>query len=180
MRYLTKILASVTGLLLMASCGGGDNYKGQLLGIQNRPSWRSEVPYGMVNVPTGVLHVGNSDQDVPHALTARAKQVSILGFYMDATEITNNEYRQFEEWVKDSIAHTILAHFEEINSDNLDGANPPIKWKEEIDYDNPEVQNQLSQMYLPKDQWVNGVKEMELGKLVYKYDYVEWEKSRFL
>ncbi|MBP7477291.1 MAG: SUMF1/EgtB/PvdO family nonheme iron enzyme, partial [Chitinophagales bacterium] len=178
MQYLSKILIPVVGLLLMASCSG-DDYKGQLLGVQSRPSWRSEIPYGMVNVPTGTLHVGNSDQDVPHALTARAKQVSILGFYMDATEITNNEYRQFEVWVKDSIAHTILQHFEEVNSDQLDGGSPNIKWDMEIDWENSEVQNQLSQMYLPKDQWVNGLKEMEFGKLVYRYDYIEWKKAAF-
>ena len=27
---------------------------------------------------------------------------------MDETEITNNEYRQFVNWVRDSIAHTLL------------------------------------------------------------------------
>ena len=30
-------------------------------------------------------------------------------FYMDQTEITNNEYRQFVHWVRDSIARTLLA-----------------------------------------------------------------------
>ena len=28
---------------------------------------------------------------------------------MDQTEITNNEYRQFVHWVRDSIARTLLA-----------------------------------------------------------------------
>jgi formylglycine-generating enzyme required for sulfatase activity len=35
---------------------------------------------------------------------ARAKVVTISAFYMDQTEISNNEYRQFVEWVRDSIA----------------------------------------------------------------------------
>ena len=30
---------------------------------------------------------------------------------MDDTEITNNEYRQFVYWVRDSIAHTIMGDF---------------------------------------------------------------------
>ena len=30
-------------------------------------------------------------------------------FYIDQTEITNNEYRQFVHWVRDSIARTLLA-----------------------------------------------------------------------
>ena len=40
-------------------------------------------------------------------LAARNKQVSISGFWMDATEI-NNEYRQFTNWVKDSIARHLM------------------------------------------------------------------------
>ena len=65
----------------------------------------------MIYVPTGTLHVGPSDQDVNSALVQKSKSVSIQGFYMDETEITNNEYRQFVYWTRDSIAHTILEHF---------------------------------------------------------------------
>jgi len=52
--------------------------------------------------------MGPSDEDVNYAFTTRNRQTSISGFWMDATEITNNEYRQFVDWVKDSIAHTLL------------------------------------------------------------------------
>ena len=34
--------------------------------------------------------------------------VSVQAFYMDATEISNNEYRQFVHWVRDSIAREKL------------------------------------------------------------------------
>ena len=44
--------------------------------------------------------------DYPHY--NNSKTVSIGAFYMDQTEITNNEYRQFVFWVKDSIARRIL------------------------------------------------------------------------
>ena len=37
------------------------------------------------------------------------KLVTMHSFYMDQTEITNNEYRQFVHWVRDSIARTLLA-----------------------------------------------------------------------
>jgi formylglycine-generating enzyme required for sulfatase activity len=30
------------------------------------------------------------------------KTVTVRSFYMDETEITNSEYREFVEWVKDS------------------------------------------------------------------------------
>ena len=41
-------------------------------------------------------------------MTQRSKAISIQGFYMDDTEITNNEYRQFIEWTRDSIALVML------------------------------------------------------------------------
>ena len=34
---------------------------------------------------------------------------TVRSFYMDETEITNSEYRQFVNWVKDSITRTRLA-----------------------------------------------------------------------
>jgi formylglycine-generating enzyme required for sulfatase activity len=68
--------------------------------IQNLPVWCTYHP--------GTFHMGPSDEDVNYAYTARNKQVSISGFWMDATEITNNEYRQFTNWVRDSIAAKLM------------------------------------------------------------------------
>ena len=53
--------------------------------------------------------MGPSDQDVPFALNTRSKTVSIPAFYMDVHEISNNEYRQFTNWVKDSLFRNTLA-----------------------------------------------------------------------
>ena len=67
-------------------------------------------PPGMVYIPPGTFHMGPSDEDINYAFTARNKQVSISGFWMDATEITNNEYRQFTNWVRDSIAGKLMGY----------------------------------------------------------------------
>jgi gliding motility-associated lipoprotein GldK len=40
---------------------------------------------------------------------APTKTVTVRAFYMDETEITNSEYRQFVEWVRDSTLRTKLA-----------------------------------------------------------------------
>jgi formylglycine-generating enzyme required for sulfatase activity len=37
------------------------------------------------------------------------KTVTVRSFYMDETEITNSEYRQFVDWVKDSTMRMELA-----------------------------------------------------------------------
>ena len=107
--------------VFLSGCAN-DAFKGELLGSLSRPNWYHVMPYGMVYVPSGTLHIGPSDQDVNSALVTRAKSISIAGFYMDETEITNNEYRQFIEWVKDSIAHHLIGddHLTEtVNGDEI-------------------------------------------------------------
>ena len=52
--------------------------------------------------------MGENDQDVPFMHQTRAKTVSVQAFYIDNTEISNNEYRQFVHWVRDSIAREIV------------------------------------------------------------------------
>jgi len=98
MKNLLKItLASLVVIAL--SCGRGET--GQLTGVSERPAWKGINPYGMVYVPSGTVHIGPSDQDITNTFVQRPKSISIMGFYMDDTEITNNEYRQFMHWVRD-------------------------------------------------------------------------------
>ena len=89
-----------------ASCSTSGN--GELIGIQNRPIWNPTDPYGMVFIPQGSFNMGPGDQDVPYAHVTQHKTVSVAAFYIDETEITNNEYRQFVTWVRDSIARVLL------------------------------------------------------------------------
>ena len=108
MKRVIILLASA--FVLMVSCkNGGD---GQLVGVKDRPDFLDLEPYGMVYVPTGHYVMGGGDQDVPFALTQQSKNVTVSAFWMDETEITNNEYRQFVYWVRDSIAHTLLGDAE--------------------------------------------------------------------
>jgi formylglycine-generating enzyme len=89
----------------MQSCifggkGKGDN--GELIGVQGREGWKQELPYGMITVPQGTFHMGQADQDVASSKINMNKQITISGFYMDDTEITNNEYRQFIDYMKEN------------------------------------------------------------------------------
>lgn len=91
--------------ILASSCGkGGAN--GELVGVSTKKFHNNEVPYGMVYVPAGTFVMGQTDQDITFAQISQNKQVTIQAFYMDETEITNSEYRQFVNWVRDSIAIT--------------------------------------------------------------------------
>jgi len=83
-------------MLLTQSCSrGGGEVGGELLGVPDREGWVMTVPYGMVVCPSGTFHMGQADQDVSASHINHNKQITIGGFYMDETEISNNEYRQF-------------------------------------------------------------------------------------
>ena len=53
--------------------------------------------------------MGKSDDDLANIGDAPTKTVTVRSFYMDETEITNSEYREFVEWVKDSTIRVRLA-----------------------------------------------------------------------
>src|ERR1700761_681837 len=104
--FLTAILACA----ILSGCSkGGD--RGELTGVPER-SFRAEVPYGMVYIPGGSFLMGQTDQDVTFTQIAQTKQVTINAFFMDETEISNSKYRQFVNWVRDSIAITNYMHDE--------------------------------------------------------------------
>ncbi len=103
---MKKFLAAVLITFTLIKCGSGD--KGELVGVKGK-KWHPEKPYGMTLIPGGSFIMGKSDDDIAKTLNAPTKTVTVRSFYMDETEITNAEYRQFVQWVKDSIVRTKLA-----------------------------------------------------------------------
>ncbi|KAF2519871.1 gliding motility lipoprotein GldK [Flavobacterium salilacus subsp. salilacus] len=103
---MKKFIALTATLSLLISCGSSD--RGELVGVRGK-KWRPEKPYGMTLIPGGAYIMGKSDDDLANVQDAPTKTVTVRSFYMDETEITNSEYRQFVEWVKDSTIRTRLA-----------------------------------------------------------------------
>ncbi|MEQ9229152.1 MAG: SUMF1/EgtB/PvdO family nonheme iron enzyme [Cyclobacteriaceae bacterium] len=96
---LSSLLTIVMGAAI-SSCGlfgGNKGDQGELLGAPDRQGWEMTRPYGMVTCPAGTFHMGQADQDVAATQINFNKQVTIGQFFMDDTEITNNEYRQFTQ-----------------------------------------------------------------------------------
>ncbi|MFD1258725.1 SUMF1/EgtB/PvdO family nonheme iron enzyme [Mucilaginibacter terrae] len=96
------LLVLLVGVVL-SSCNTSD--RGEVLGVRNRP-FRAELPAGMVYIPGGSFLMGQTDQDVTFAQISQTKQVTVSPFFMDQTETTNSHYKQFINWVRDSIAIT--------------------------------------------------------------------------
>jgi gliding motility-associated lipoprotein GldK len=103
MKQIYFLLIVLSGMV-MASCGGGGD-RGELIGVRQR-SFKAEVPYGMVYIPGGSFLMGQTDQDITFNQISQTKQVTVGPFFMDQTEISNSQYKQFVFWVRDSIAIT--------------------------------------------------------------------------
>merc|ERR1712000_766678 len=86
---------------------------GQLVGVKGK-KWHPEKPYGMTLVPGGAFIMGKSDDDIAGVQDAPTKTATVRAFYMDETEITNSEYRQFVFWVRDSILRLKLAEMADL------------------------------------------------------------------
>jgi len=103
---MKRYLVLLTLLSVLVSCGTKN--RGELIGVRQK-KWFGDKPYGMTLVEGGAYIMGKSDEDIAQLKNAPAKTVTVPSFYMDETEITNSEYRQFVYWVKDSIALAMLA-----------------------------------------------------------------------
>jgi len=101
--------AAIFALLITVFYSCGSNDRGELVGIKAKKKWFSEKPYGMALIPGGSFTMGKQDEDIIGTLNTPTKTVTVRPYYMDETEITNNEYKEFVFWVRDSITRTLLA-----------------------------------------------------------------------
>jgi formylglycine-generating enzyme len=169
--------------IIIASCSSSGS--GELIGVQNRPIWNPTDPYGMMYVPQGSFNMGPGDQDVPYAHVSQQKTVSVAAFYIDETEITNNEYRQFVTWVRDSIARVLLGEngvpgYELIEEDdNGNYLDPPhIDWGRDIRWDDVEVREVLEdEMYYPEHERFYGKRNFDTRKYNYVYEVQDFVRA---
>jgi formylglycine-generating enzyme required for sulfatase activity len=180
MAKMKNILFFLMLLGILSSCGNSGN--GYLTGVEGRKNWYQEDPYGMVYIPMGSYTMGPSDQDVPYSLTAQSKTVSIQAFYMDQTEITNNEYRQFVYWVRDSIARRILSEENEdfiIEADRNGNEYPEpiLDWSMRLKYNNRDYIEALEEMYLPENERFYGRKEFDTRKFMYDFWWIDYQAA---
>jgi sulfatase modifying factor 1 len=166
---------------LLASCGAGG--QGQLIGVQSRPTWYQVDPYGMNYIPMGSFVMGPSDQDVPYAFVNKSKTVSVQAFYIDQTEISNNEYRQFVYYVRDSIAKRLLG--DEDIGDHVftedeygEDIDPPIlNWKARLYWDGDEEREILAELFLNESEQFYRRKEIDTRKLLFEYYWIDLKEA---
>ena len=176
---IKKVIYFILFAIVLSGCGSTDT--GQLIGVQNRETWYDFNPYGMLSIPLGSFQMGPSDQDVSYAQTAQAKTVSVQSFYMDETEITNNEYRQFVYWVRDSIARRKIA--EAGNEDFLGPENEEdpdfrqLNWEEKLKWDDPDAKEALADMFLPVNERFYHRRDIDARKLDFEYYWIDLKEA---
>ena len=189
---MKKLFLLISVTMLLFSCGNFDN--GELTGVPNREMWFAPQPYGMLFIKSGSYNMGPNDQDIFWGMTAESKTVSIFAFWMDETEITNNEYRQFVYWVRDSIARRLLAADDEdrwlIKEDDfgndlnevLGGEPYPLNWFERLNWgefiENGDISSDpLNEMFLPVQERYYRRKEIDSRKLNFEYFWIDYNQA---
>ena len=102
-------------LLLMTGCFGSklaSQDGGEVTGAGGR-AFTEPTPYGMTLVKRGHLKMGMETTDSLWGRKTPQRDISVDGFWMDETEVTNSKYRQFVNYVRDSILRERLAEVDE-------------------------------------------------------------------
>ena len=177
---MKRLICLLSIPLIISSCG---SYKGgELTGVDNRKQFFEPDPMGMVFVPLGSFNMGPSDQDVSWAQNTMTRTVTVEPFWMDETEITNNEYRQFVYWVRDSIMRRMLGEriedFVKTEDEFGNPIDPPIlNWETKIDTRDEEINEILQEMYYPQNERFWGRKEIDTRKLIYEYYWIDMQQA---
>ena len=184
---MKKLLMILLAPVMLSACYMGP--QGELVGVQKRQYWDQSNPYGMNYIHFGSYTMGPSDQDVPFALNTRSKTVTIPPFYMDVHEISNNEYRQFVHYVRDSLFLQTLADNDDDRyfvAENAKGQELDrfidkgflLNWEEPVDWEDEDVFDLLyDEFYLQgSDQFYNR-RELDTRKLSYRYYWVNLDAA---
>jgi gliding motility-associated lipoprotein GldK len=140
----------------------------------------------MVFIPQGDFTMGAGGEDITYGQLNQPKSISVSGFFMDETEITNNEYREFVQYVRDSIARTLLGdvspdvYLISVNEKTGEEYDPPhLNWKPKIDWNSKdqEIRDALEAMFLPDLERYFRRKEIDTRKLNYAYYWVDLQAA---
>ena len=66
-------------LVVLASCNSNSGGRGELTGVKVK-TYKQELPFGMVYIPSGSFIMGQVDQDVTLSQFSQNKQVTISAF----------------------------------------------------------------------------------------------------
>ena len=135
----------------------------------------------MVYIPGGRTTLGMTEEDLNFTQANPPAMVSFKAFFMDETEITNAEYRQFVNWVRDSVAIASLGPTSAAEFYSNSKSAAPGNSQRNIDWAkvgngsrlwstrNGGLGNKLQDMYYVGDDALPGRNEIDIRKIKYAY-----------
>jgi len=181
---MKKNLTIIVLAFLFVAC---NKPAGELTGMGTKSSFNEAQPYGMVFVKRGSFMMGANDQSALGSVNDKSINVSVDAFWMDETEITNDEYKQFVFWVRDSIAlrSLVMAGKDEYRlkiKNQTDEASPEtarLDWKAKSPWSSKdeEVKEILNKLNYAGDSELSGTKQMDPNKLQYKYQWINYDQA---
>lgn len=123
--------------------------------------------------------MGPAEKDSLWGIHQDPKGISIDNFWMDDTEITNAEYRQFVYWVRDSLVRhrlfTDAGMFEYGIEEDAEGnplETPQINWRRPLPNERRVNDEQVLEV-MNSVYWTNpitGEKKLDPNQMIYKYE----------
>ena len=172
------MLFLVAVVAIVASCGAP---AGELVGVSKASDFREANPYGMVFIRKGSFMMGANTQSAVFEQPDNIMMATVDAFGMDETEITNNEYKQFVHWVRDSIAMTRLVeagitdYAIQPKDEDFDEENFTLNWKmrSKIPWGtkDEELAEALSSLYFSDG------KELRANYLHYRSQWYKYDKA---
>ena len=131
--------------------------------------------------------MGANDQSAIGAINDKSINVSVDAFWMDETEITNDKYKQFIFWVRDSIAlrSLVMAGKDEYRlkiKNQTDESSPEVarlNWSAKIPWASKEedINGILDSLYYQNNNILGGRKQIDPGKLKYRYQWINYDQA---
>ena len=125
--------------------------------------------------------MGLDKQDSLFGAQIPTKDVSVDGFWMDETEVTNSQYKQFVHWVRDSILRTRLADpsyggdesYMITEDKNGDPVTPHLNWNKRLPRKPTEDElRAFESLYVTNP--ATGEKMLDARQLNYRYEIYDY------
>ena len=145
MKYWIKALPFLCLAVILTSCGKNDRSAttGWKMndtkwgGFETQSDYEGQaVPPNMVQIPGGNFVMGYTEEDVPYDWDNIPRRVTVSSFFMDQTEMSNDDYIFYLNWTHLSYGST----YPEVYRDALPDT---LVWRDELSFNEPYVQNYL-------------------------------------
>jgi len=182
---MKKSLSIIVLTFLLVAC---NKPAGELIGLGTKDTFAEAQPYGMVFIKRGSFMMGANDQSAIGGMNDKPVNVSVDAFWIDETEITNDKYRQFVYWVRDSIAlrSLVIAGKEEFKmkfknqtDEEISPELAQLNWKMKIPWGSKdeEIRRVLDSLYYMDNNALGFRKQLDPGKLRYKYEWINYDQA---